>query len=124
MGTERYDPVRATEDVQPILTVVNIILQQHAAKSGIRVGNGRYFFPAMIPPSPLGARLDAWKGFFVSVRPAYNQLMVNINVCMSAFHHEGNLAERIDEFMRTSSRSEHHSQGIRNCETPRLRSLV
>lgn len=30
-------------------------------------------------PASLGGGLEAWKGFYTSVRPAHNQLMVNVN---------------------------------------------
>lgn len=43
------------------------------------VGRNRYFFAGAEPPVPLGGGLEAWKGFYSSVRPAHNQLLVNAN---------------------------------------------
>lgn len=34
----------------------------------------------------------------MSVRPAYKQLMVNVNVCMTAFYSPGNLAQAMIAF--------------------------
>ena len=41
-------------------------------------------------------------GFYSSVRPVYKQLMVNVNVCMAAFHEPGKLSDALHAF---SSRS-------------------
>jgi eukaryotic translation initiation factor 2C len=50
----------------------------------------------------LGGGLEAWKGFYSSVRPAYNQLMVNVNVCTTAFYSPGNLADAMIAFRNAS----------------------
>jgi len=63
----------------------------------------------------LGLGVESWKGFFVSVRPTYKQLMVNVNVCMTAFYMPGNLADAIMAFRRTSmgAMPRKFSQGIK-----------
>jgi hypothetical protein len=66
------------------------------------VGKNRYFFPSASPPYSLGAGLEAWRGFYSSVRPSFNQLMVNVNVCATAFYAEGNLAEAMNAFEQAS----------------------
>jgi len=43
------------------------------------VGRNRFFFPTAADPFDLGGGLEAWKGFYSSVRPAHKQLMVNVN---------------------------------------------
>ena len=50
----------------------------------------------------LGGGLEAWKGFYSSVRPAYKQLMVNVNVCTTAFYTPGNLADSMVAFRNAS----------------------
>jgi hypothetical protein len=50
----------------------------------------------------LGGGLEAWKGFYSSIRPAYNQLMVNVNVCTTAFYTPGNLADAMTTFRNAS----------------------
>ncbi|KAH9840184.1 Piwi-domain-containing protein [Rhodofomes roseus] len=90
-------------DMQPIVSALNLVLQQHASTTGIRVGQNRYFFRASATSQPLGLGVEAWRGFFMSVRPMYKQLMVNINVCMTAFYTPGNMAEAMLAFMQNSS---------------------
>ena len=43
------------------------------------VGRNRFFFRTANEPFSLGGGLEAWKGFYSSVRPSHNQLMVNVN---------------------------------------------
>jgi eukaryotic translation initiation factor 2C len=90
-----YDPL-------PIVSALNIVLQQHASKTGVRVGRNRYFFPSESTKYFLGLGVEAWKGYFASVRPTYKQLMVNVNVCMTAFYIPGNLADAIITFDQRS----------------------
>lgn len=67
------------------------------------VGRNRYFFRAAAEPSRLGGGLEAWKGFYSSIRPAHRQLMVNVNVCTTAFYIPGNLARAMMDFQNSSS---------------------
>lgn len=87
-------------DMQPLVSALNLVLQQHASRNGIRVGQNRYFFRASATSQSLSLGVEAWRGFFMSVRPMYKQLMVNINVCMTAFYKPGNLAEAMLAFMQ------------------------
>jgi hypothetical protein len=54
------------------------VLQQHATKTGIRVGKNRYFFPDAAAPVELSLGIIALQGFSMSVRPTYKQFMVNV----------------------------------------------
>jgi eukaryotic translation initiation factor 2C len=90
-----YDPL-------PLISALNLVLQRHATKTGVRVGQNRYFFPSSEEKFNLSLGLEARRGFFASVRPTYNQLMVNVNVCMTAFYVPGNLADAIKAFQRQS----------------------
>ena len=47
--------------------------------------------------------VEAYRGFFMSVRPMYKQLMVNVNVCMTAFYSPGNLARVMQDFQQQTS---------------------
>ncbi|KAF8907085.1 argonaute-like protein [Gymnopilus junonius] len=104
-----YDPL-------PLLSALNLVTQHHANKTGFRigrlvkkdgenakerVGRSRYFFPASERLN-LGPGIEAVQGFYASVRPAFKQLMVNVNVCMAAFIVPGNLADRLNEFRQES----------------------
>lgn len=92
-----YDPL-------PLVSALNLVLQQHASTHGYRVGRNRYFFKDRTQNTamPLGVGIEAWQGFYMSVRPTYKQVSANINVCMTAFYSEGNLAERMWEFRSQS----------------------
>ncbi|SJL06473.1 uncharacterized protein ARMOST_09812 [Armillaria ostoyae] len=92
-----YDPL-------PIISALNLVLQQKPLSTGVRIGQNKYYFQP--PPNErkvLGPGIEAWRGFSTSIRPAYQQLMVNINVCMAPFVQPGNLADVLDAFSRNSS---------------------
>ncbi|KAN0105642.1 Piwi domain containing protein [Russula decolorans] len=93
-------------DILPVISALNLILSAHPnrtqAGGGVMVGRNRFFFPSASPPFPLGGGLEAWRGFYSSVRPSFKQLMVNVNVCTTAFYSEGNLAEAMIVFEQAS----------------------
>ncbi|GLB39886.1 putative argonaute family protein [Lyophyllum shimeji] len=92
-------------DILPVISALNVILAAHANRSGgngVMVGRNRFFFPSGSAPANLGGGLEAWKGFYSSVRPSHNQLMVNVNVCTTAFYTPGNLAKAMIEFSNAS----------------------
>ncbi|KAI0797593.1 Piwi-domain-containing protein [Abortiporus biennis] len=95
-------PERRNDDILPIVSALNLVLQQHAARTGVRVGKNKYFFPSSEERYPLSLGLEARKGFFLSVRPTFKQLMVNINVCMTAFYIPGNLVDAMQAFQNQS----------------------
>ena len=39
------DPASRNFDTLPIISALNLVLQQHAGRTGVRVGKNRYFFP-------------------------------------------------------------------------------
>lgn len=92
-------------DAQPLVSALNFVLQTHAARTGVRVGQNRYFFPSRDSRErfDLAPGLEAWKGFFMSARPVYKELMVNIGVCMTAFYKPGKLSDAITEFNQNSN---------------------
>ncbi|KIJ40471.1 hypothetical protein M422DRAFT_49170 [Sphaerobolus stellatus SS14] len=53
----------------------------------------------ILAKAPMGQGV---KGFHSSVRPTVNSLMVNINVCYTAFYKTGKLADTINTFLRES----------------------
>lgn len=85
-------------DTQPHISALNLVLQKYAQRNGVRVSKNKYFFPGSSQHHRLSLGVEAFRGFFMSVRPAYKQLMVNVNLCMTAFYVPGNLAQRMDEF--------------------------
>ena len=98
------DPQYRNNDqaILPVITSLNRVVQQHATRVGVRVGKNKFFIPTSNTVFPLTLGLEARQGFFVSVRPMYKQLMVNVNACMSAFYLPGNLADAMRAFQRQS----------------------
>ncbi|EGN97699.1 hypothetical protein SERLA73DRAFT_169952 [Serpula lacrymans var. lacrymans S7.3] len=88
-------------DTGPLISGLNLVLQQHAGRTGYRVGQNKYFYPSQ-EKQQLSLGVEAWKGFFISVRPVYKELMVNVNVCMTAFYTPGNLANAMVAFQQQS----------------------
>jgi eukaryotic translation initiation factor 2C len=93
-------------DILPVIAALNVVLAAHPNRAttggGVLVGRNRFFFPSAEAPMSLGGGLEAWKGFYSSVRPAYRQLMVNVNVCTTAFYTPGNLADAMHAFRNAS----------------------
>ncbi|PPQ70160.1 hypothetical protein CVT24_003887 [Panaeolus cyanescens] len=113
-GDLRYRNV----DVSSKLAALQIILAAHANRpesGGVLVGRNRFFFKTAMEPFSLGGGLEAWKGFYSSVRPAHKQLMINVNVCMTAFYKEGKLSDAIMAFRNSSfgARTSNFVRGLR-----------
>lgn len=89
-------------EVQPIISALNLVLAAFPSSSagqGVMVGRNRFFFRSGgVRPVSLGGGLEAWKGFYSSVRPAWKQLMVNVNACTTAFYQPQNLAIAMKQF--------------------------
>ncbi|ETW76682.1 hypothetical protein HETIRDRAFT_174733, partial [Heterobasidion irregulare TC 32-1] len=83
---------QSDERIDPLVSALNLILQRQASQTGFRFGKNRYFWDDAAR-GQLGPRLWAYMGFFSSVRLVHKEIMVNVNVCMTAFHEPGNLAE-------------------------------
>lgn len=88
----------ASFDPQPMLSAFNIILAKYPSQHGVMVGRNKWFFPTPGSASPLGTGLEAFRGFYSSVRPSFQQLMVNVNVATTAFYRPQNLAALFFEF--------------------------
>lgn len=69
-------------DPLPLISALNIVLQQHATRTGVRVGKSRFFFLSSAEKIVLGPGLQAVQGFYASVRPSHQQLMVNVYVIL------------------------------------------
>ncbi|KAJ4490632.1 argonaute-like protein [Lentinula aciculospora] len=111
--TRELDPSQITQYMQgrpqfrdhdplPLISALNLVLQQHAVRTGVRVGKSRYFFPTSSQGFSLSPGIIALQGFYASVRPTYKQLMVNVNACMTAFIEPGKLADALLAFSRRS----------------------
>ena len=93
--------INKIDEVDPVINALNLVVQRQAAQQGFRFGKNRYFFNDE-HKAQIGPRLWALMGFYSSVRPASKLLMVNVNVCMSAFHQPGRLSDALRAFSVTS----------------------
>jgi len=89
-----------------MISALNLILSSFPNSpvgQGVMVGRNKFFFKSgELRPVNLGGGLEAWKGFYSSVRPAWKQLMVNVNVCTTAFYQPQNLAVAMMQFQESS----------------------
>lgn len=87
VGLNRYlegRPDYKTYDPLPILSALNLVVQRASARNGVRAGNGRFFF-SELGKFRLGTGIEGWKGFFLSVRPGFKQLYVNVYAAFTVF---------------------------------------
>ncbi|PIL23418.1 Argonaute [Ganoderma sinense ZZ0214-1] len=91
-------------DTQPHISALNLVLQHFARKNGVRMSRNKYFFPSSSEPHPLSIGVEAFRGFFISTRLVYKQLVANIGLCYSAFYVPGNLAQQMGEFLEKTGR--------------------
>ncbi|KAJ3553550.1 hypothetical protein NM688_g3548 [Phlebia brevispora] len=82
--------------VGPFISALNLVFRRQALKNNaVSVGQNKYFFPT-VEATPLAIGLEARRGYFMSVRPTFKTLMVNVNVSFAAFYSiSGNLAEEM-----------------------------
>ena len=96
-------------DTLPLVSALNLTLMKHAQRTGVRVSKNKYFFPSSSEHHTLSLGVEAFRGFFMSVRPMYKQLTVNVNICMTAFYVPGRLDQRMDEFSQQTRGNIPHS---------------
>lgn len=94
----------------PIISALNLILAAHATRSGFRAltKNANYFEP--IEPNEGAsattlARIKTLSGFFASVHPVSESVVVNVNVCSGTFHKPGSMVDALLDLMQ-------HSEGV------------
>jgi eukaryotic translation initiation factor 2C len=100
-------PQYHNHELLTFISTLNIIFAAHPnctqSGAGVAVGQNGYFFPTVAQSAPLGDGLEAWRGFYSSVRPSFKQLMANVNVCTAAFYFKENLADIMLACANTSS---------------------
>ncbi|KAK0445347.1 argonaute-like protein [Desarmillaria tabescens] len=98
------------ENVSTGLTALNIVIRMEPSlKHPFRV---RSFYSDKIKASLAGTGLEAWQGYFQSVRPALNRLLVNIDISTGVFFKPGSLIELCLEFF-TGNRRENPDRFLR-----------
>jgi eukaryotic translation initiation factor 2C len=69
------EPGKRNYNTLPLISTLNIVLQQHASRTGFRHGMNRFFFGG--EKFNISCGINAMKGFLLSVRPSFGQLMVS-----------------------------------------------
>lgn len=82
----------AFEEKNSLIRAFNVFLNHFAKSQGNLVTIGSKTFPKDAVGQDLGGGLTAIRGFFSSVRAATGRVLVNVNVCYSAFYRPGTLA--------------------------------
>ncbi|RPB12184.1 Piwi-domain-containing protein [Morchella conica CCBAS932] len=90
-----YDPGSAIQ-------ALNIILSKAPTNDPAIIPNGRSKFFVNSDPRPLGKGLVALRGYYSSIRPSISRILCNVNVCMTAFYRETDVATLIYEFTGAS----------------------
>lgn len=89
-----------------VLSALNLVLTAHPSQTGVKIGRNddekkhpdqRLFFnsPEL---KDIGGGLAAREGFYVSVRPAHQQLMINVNTCHATFYKPQNFKDALEEY--------------------------
>jgi len=86
---------------QAALAALNLVLGQHPKKSAevFSIGANRHYSTAGQPYNLQGG-LDAFRGFFISVRAATGRLLLNVQVKSVACYHAGPLANLMNAYGR------------------------
>lgn len=83
----------AFDEKHSMLQAFNVFLNHYAKSQGNLVTIGNKTFPKDVAGKNLGRGLLAIRGFFSSVRTATGRLLVNVDVCCSAFYRPGPLVD-------------------------------
>ncbi|CAZ85927.1 unnamed protein product [Tuber melanosporum] len=93
-------------DSSPAIQALNIILAKPPSQNAgvIPLGKSKFFVSEPNPQNQqhLPRGLLALRGYYSSIRPSMGRVLCNVNVCMTAFYKEGNLAELMREFGKRS----------------------
>lgn len=83
------------DEKDALIQALNIFLNHYAKSQSNLVTIGSKTFPKDAVGRDLGGGLMAIRGFFSSVRAATGRILVNVNVCCSAFYRPGPLVSLI-----------------------------
>ncbi|SJK96831.1 uncharacterized protein ARMOST_00077 [Armillaria ostoyae] len=98
------------ENVSTGLTALNIVIRMEPSLNHpFRV---RSFYSDKVKAPLANTGLEAWQGYFQSIRPALNRLLVNIDISTGVFFKPGSLIETCLEFF-TGNRRENVDRYLR-----------
>ncbi|KAI6110019.1 Piwi domain-containing protein [Pisolithus sp. B1] len=85
---------RLKQQTPKVIVAINLL--QLIVRQGPNLkypNNIRSFFTKDAGKVALGGGLEAWKGFYQSVRPTHNQLLINVDVTCGVLYQEGRLID-------------------------------
>ncbi|KAJ7670048.1 argonaute-like protein [Mycena polygramma] len=74
--------------------------------ANLSAGKKRQIFYTALDVKELGSGIVLWRGYFQSLRPAVNRLLVNIDVSTGAMYRAGSLIEVCCEYLKSRSSAE------------------
>lgn len=119
----------ASDDKDAFIQAFNIFLNHYAKSHGNLVTIGNKTFPRDAVGRDLGGGLMAVRGFFSSIRAATGRILVNVNVCCSAFYQPGPLVRlMVTHGLQDKYRLEQLLRGARvktsHREPSRIRTII
>lgn len=118
----------ASEEKDALIQALNIFLHHFAKSQSNLTTVGKKTFQKHATGGDLGGGLTAIRGYFSSVRAATGRILVNVNVCCSAFYRPGSLVDIITAHgSRDKYRLEQLLAGVRvkltHTGTPRIATI-
>lgn len=112
-----------------LIQAFNVFLNHFAKSHDNLVTFGNKTFPRDAAGRDLGGGLMAVRGFFSSVRIATGRILVNVNVCCSAFYRPGSLTTLMAAHgLQDRYRLEQFLKGVRvktcHTRTPRIKTIL
>lgn len=119
----------AFDEKDGIIQAFNIFLNHYAKSHSSLATFGNKTFPKDVAGRDLGSGLMAIRGFFSSVRAATGRILVNVNVCCSAFYRPGPLTTLMAAHgLQDKYKLEQFLKGVRvktsHTGTPRIRTIL
>lgn len=117
------------DEKDALLQAFNVFLNHYAKSHDNLVTFGNKTFPKNVAGRDLGSGLMAIRGFFSSVRAATGRILVNVNVCCSAFYRPGPLTALMAAHgLQDRYRLQQFLKGVRvktsHTGTPRIRTIL
>ncbi|KAF9194167.1 hypothetical protein BGZ50_006646 [Haplosporangium sp. Z 11] len=81
-----------TNNILTAIMALDVLMRHKPAMQHATIGSSFY---TPVGKQPLTGPLDAWRGYYQSVRPALGKMLINVDVSATAFFQSGSLLEMI-----------------------------
>eukprot|EP00246_Nothoceros_aenigmaticus_P001144 TRINITY_DN1150_c0_g1_i1.p1 TRINITY_DN1150_c0_g1~~TRINITY_DN1150_c0_g1_i1.p1 ORF type:complete len:895 (+),score=130.97 TRINITY_DN1150_c0_g1_i1:157-2841(+) len=117
---QRFLAGQTSELPQDCIQALDVVLKEAATRKGFLAGK-RSFFSKNFGVVSLGSGVEAWKGFYQSIRPGNSDLLLNIDLSALAVLEEIPLLEFLQHTCRTDVRELHRAVQRQDAEGDRFR---